>query len=87
MYNCIQPKPRRMETKWRLDTRLKNHWDACEGGGGGEEASYSETFVARHASAYEILKSTVFHKDFGFQNGFLDFKVDFWISSGFLDFI
>ena len=27
--------------------------------------------------------------DFGFQNGFLDFKVDFWISgfqSGFLDF-
>ena len=34
-----------------------------------------------------------FRMDFGFQNGFLDFKVDFWISkwisgfqSGFLDF-
>ena len=36
--------------------------------------------------AYEISKSTGFHKDFGFQNGFLDFKVDFWISSRFLDF-
>ena len=56
----------------------------------------------RRASAYEISKSTGFHVDFGFQNGFLDFKVDsgfldfkvdFWISkwisgfqSGFLDF-
>ena len=44
-------------------------------------------------SAYEISKSTGFHVDFGFQNGFLDFKMDFWISkwisgfqSGFLDF-
>ena len=34
----------------------------------------------RRASAYEISKSTGFHVDFGFQNGFLDFKVDFWIS-------
>ena len=54
---------------------------------------------SRRASAYEISKSTGFHVDFGFQNGFLDFKVDFliskWISfkrisglqSGFLDFI
>ena len=48
---------------------------------------------SRCASAYEISKSTGFHVDFGFQNGFLDFKVDFWISkwisgfqSGFLDF-
>ena len=40
----------------------------------------------RRASAYEISKSTGFHVDFGFQNGFLDFKMDFWISSGFLDF-
>ena len=47
----------------------------------------------RRASAYKISKSTGFHVDFGFQNGFLDFKVDFWISkwisgfqSGFLDF-
>ena len=40
----------------------------------------------RRALAYEISKSTGFHVDFGFQNGFLDFKVDFWISSGFLDF-
>ena len=46
---------------------------------------------SRRASAYEISKSTGFHVDFGFQNGFLDFKVDFfqadiWISkwiSGF----
>ena len=41
---------------------------------------------SRHASAYKIFKSTGFHVDFRFQNGFLDFKVDFWISSGFLDF-
>ena len=43
----------------------------------------------RRVSAYEISKSTGFQVDFGFQNGFLDFKVDFWISgfqSGFLDF-
>ena len=56
----------------------------------------------RRVSAYEILKSTAFHVDFGFQigflyftwiSGFLDFKVDFWISkwisgfqSEFLDF-
>ena len=47
----------------------------------------------QRASAYEISKSTGFHMDFRFQNGFLDFKVDFWISkwisgfqSGFLDF-
>ena len=50
----------------------------------------------RCASAYEILKSSGFHVDFGFQNGFLDFnrfQADFWISkrisrfqSGFLDF-
>ena len=33
----------------------------------------------RRASAYEISKSTGFHVDFGFQNGFLDFQ------SGFLD--
>ena len=41
---------------------------------------------SRRASAYEISKSTGFHVDFGFQNGFLDFNVDFWISkwiSGF----
>ena len=40
----------------------------------------------QRALAYEISKSTGFHVDFGFQNGFLDFKVDFWISkwiSGF----
>ena len=40
---------------------------------------------SRRASAYRS-KSTGFHVDFGFQNGFLDFKVDFWISkwiSGF----
>ena len=41
---------------------------------------------SRHASVYKILKSTGFHVDFRFQNGFLDFKVDFWILSGFLDF-
>ena len=35
---------------------------------------------SRRASAYEIWKSTRFHVDFGFQNGFLDFKVDLWIS-------
>ena len=56
----------------------------------------------RRVSAYKISKSTGFHVDFEFQNGFLnftwisgflDFKVDFWISkwisgfqSGFLDF-
>ena len=47
----------------------------------------------QRVSAYEISKSTGFQVDFGFQNGFLDFKVDFWISkwisgfqSGFLDF-
>ena len=47
----------------------------------------------RRASAYEISKSTGFHVDFRFQNGFLDFKRDFWISkcisgfqSWFLDF-
>ena len=47
----------------------------------------------RRVSAYEISKSTGFQVDFGFQNGFLDLKVDFWISkwisgfqSGFLDF-
>ena len=47
----------------------------------------------RRFSAYEISKSTGFQVDFGFQNGFMDFKVDFWISkwisgfqSGFLDF-
>ena len=37
-------------------------------------------------SAYEISKSTGFHMDFGFQNGFLNLKVDLWISkrnSGF----
>ena len=61
--------------------------------------SKSASFVilkwsAMCASAYEILKSTGFHVDFQFQNGFLDFKVDFWISkwiagfqSGFLDLI
>ena len=40
----------------------------------------------RRVSAYEILKSTRFHVDFGLQIGFLDFT---WISgfqSGFLDF-
>ena len=56
--------------------------------------------LPRRASVYEISKSTGFHMDFGFQNGFLDFKRDFWISkwiswiskwisgfqSGFLDF-
>ena len=49
--------------------------------------------LSRCASAYEISKSTGFHVDFGFQNGFLDFKVDFWIfkrisgfQSGFLNF-
>ena len=42
---------------------------------------------------YPDIATTGFHVDFGFQNGFLDFKVDFWISkwisgfqSGFLDF-
>ena len=47
----------------------------------------------RRASAYEILKSTGFHVDFGFHSGFLDFSLDFWISqwisgvySGFLYF-
>ena len=37
---------------------------------------------SRRASAYEISKSTGFHVDFGFQNGFLDFKADFWIHLG-----
>ena len=34
---------------------------------------------SRRALVYEISKSTGFQVDFGFQNGFLDFKVDFWI--------
>ena len=34
----------------------------------------------RHALEYKISKSTGFHMDFGFQNGFLNFTVDFWIS-------
>ena len=41
---------------------------------------------SRRALVYEISKSTGFQVDFGFQNGFLDFKADFWISkwiSGF----
>ena len=33
----------------------------------------------RRVSAYEISKFTGFQVDFGFQNGFLDFKVDFAI--------
>ena len=40
----------------------------------------------RRVSAYEILKSTGFQVDFGFQNGFLDFKVNFGFQNGFLDF-
>ena len=40
----------------------------------------------RRASAYEISKSTGFHVDFGFQNGFLDFKRISGFQSGFLDF-
>ena len=40
----------------------------------------------RHVSAYEILKSTGFHVDFGFQIGFLYFMLISGFQSGFLDF-
>ena len=41
------------------------------------EANYASRDPSQCALAYEILKSTGFHVDFRFQNGFLDFKVDF----------
>ena len=33
--------------------------------------------LPRRGVVYEISKSTRFHVDFGFENGFLDFEVDF----------
>ena len=57
---------------------------------------HNEIRLTRRVSAYEISKSTGFHVDFGFQIGFLDFKVisgfhvDFriskWISTFWISF-
>ena len=49
-------------------------------------SSYMSRGPPWRASEYEILKSTGFYVDFGFQNGFLNFKVDFWISKWISEF-